>query len=431
MITDDSISENEDVETWPQVEATCRQCRAEWLWRACDTPSLREAVGGRTFASSDWETQQACESFISVGEGTIREVLAVVQDRYWMIKHTKLSEILSQAVAATRLPAREVATGFEIEEEEEDYSDEDPDLMSMTEDAGGVREIAMIDWARSRIMAGQWCSPADQWHANHTTGFNYPLDRMEVVHPCPWNLTAEDIAAHQSRAQQSNLISNNDVPPSYNLCETAYEAYRKQMHSVLFPAMKNLVQKIAIECSADGFDPCIKAARMSVEDVAAELRDESVWYKGIDWLQRRANALQERKEKARVAGDHETPELTGKTSMLRHRKEDSDDSSASSKSDGSHTTSPVLSTSTLQTTPSPPPLGLKKDEGDTISSPMSLPLSVELDAVLESPVLVPSIPYVPVSMANMPPFTIETFKSVRSNIIPVLTLLLLTYSFCH
>ena len=43
--------ENEDEEIWSHVDATCKICRQEWLWRrVCDDPSGREAIGGRTVA---------------------------------------------------------------------------------------------------------------------------------------------------------------------------------------------------------------------------------------------------------------------------------------------------------------------------------------------------------------------------------------------
>ncbi|KAK0484079.1 hypothetical protein EDD18DRAFT_1361925 [Armillaria luteobubalina] len=87
--------------------------------------------------------------------------------------------------------------------------------------------------------------------------------------------------------------------------------------------MKNIVPTLVIECATDEFDAVRKPCNMSLDDAVHELRDEAVWFDGFDWLDSRTKWL-------------------------------GFDSSLSSRSEGS-TTSPVLSTSTLQTTPSPPP----------------------------------------------------------------------------
>lgn len=400
--TDESVVENEDGETWTNVEATCRSCRCEWLWRACDSPREREAIGGRAFASTDWETRQSVDAFVEMGEGTVREVRALALEKHWLRKNTKIADMLSHAVAASRFQTRE--EGYESEEElSEDDDEEDPELMSMTEDAGGVKDLAINDWARSRILDGHWYSPADQWHSMQTHGTNSAEGVVPAVHPCPWNLDPQE--SQDERPHPSPTMARSEVPPSFALCEAAFDAFRKQMRAVLLPAMKNLVRKLVIECAADGMDPCIKAARLDVEDVARELRDPGVWYNGMDWLLRRANGEHERVEKQRVVQEREARER-------RERKDDADDSSSSSKSDGSHTTSPVLSTSTLQTTPSPPPLALKKHEAEAAVSPTNLVFPIAISPVLEAPTLIPSIPYVPVTMSQLPTFSINIFKEV-------------------
>jgi hypothetical protein len=64
------------------------------------------------------------------------------------------------------------------------------------------------------------------------------------------------------------------------------------------------------------------ASRMSIEEVAKELRNEGVWYNGFDWLERRRNGRREREARERAA-------------QKKHKYE-GDDSSSSSKSDDSH-----------------------------------------------------------------------------------------------
>jgi hypothetical protein len=411
--------ENEDEETWPGVDATCRSCRQETLWRRVSgSQQLRDAVGGHKWNSADWETRQSVDAFIEMGEGTINEVIQLAQEKHWLRRYTKLPDMLSQALAASRYATREESTlrGYNgsddgsLEEEEED--EDDPELMSLTEDAGGVRDLAIGDWARSRILDGYWCSPADQWYRN-TVGDLPTAVRAE--HPCPWNHDAtftgamdgepiEDTDASGEAVHPRPCTVSGEIPPSFQLCEQAYIAYQKQMRNIMLPAMKNVVRRLVIECGADGVDPAVKAARMTPDDIAESLRDEGVWYDGIDWLERRRNGRRERDARERAAA--------------KEARDDVDDSSSSSKSDSSHTTSPVLSTSTLQTTPSPPPSEGKKEEEALSIRPISFPVS----PILESPVLLHPIPYIPVTVVQMPFYSLEAFKmvctlhSVRSRI---------------
>ncbi|KAJ3862961.1 hypothetical protein EV359DRAFT_82823 [Lentinula novae-zelandiae] len=133
--------------------------------------------------------------------------------------------------------------------------------------------------------------------------------------------------------------------------------------------MKNIVRRIVIESSADAADPAICAARMTLEDVMKELRDEA------------------------TCDDHST-------------------SSGSSKSsDESFTiTSPVLSTTTLQTTPSPPPIEDKSAGAD--SKNVYRAVTIAVSPVLDPPRLIHPIPHVPVMAAHLPHFSLEAFRMV-------------------
>ncbi|KAG1818891.1 hypothetical protein EV424DRAFT_1619427 [Suillus variegatus] len=134
--------------------------------------------------------------------------------RIWLRSYTKMPELMEQAVAATHWASEGMGTDFlqnsyhhrepesvaaprqehtRTTEGGDSYSpinslfpscrsrspspqsayssdyegsedEDDPDLLSMTEDAGGVRDLAIADWARTRILDGHWCSPADQWY---------------------------------------------------------------------------------------------------------------------------------------------------------------------------------------------------------------------------------------------------------------------------
>jgi hypothetical protein len=380
-----SCADNEDEETWPGVEATCRNCREEGLWRrVMNSAHDREAIGGPRWESADWETRQTVDTFIECGEGTVSEVLNVAQEKYWLRKNTKISDMLSQALAASRLASREDATAGYESEDELSEDEEDPELLSLTEDAGGVRDLAVNDWARHRILDGHWYSPADQFYG-HTVS-----DRPVVVpasHPCPWTVEDEDSATTHPLMETVMALT----PKSLQLCDQIYRAYQKQMRLILLPAMNNLVRKLVMECTADGIDPALKASRMDLEDVVNELREEGVWFNGVDWLERKEN---KRKDEQRESG--------------RANAKEEDDSSASSKSDGSHTTSPVLSTTTLQTTPSPPPNECKDEP--VVNSPTQWPIPIGPN--LNPPQLLHSIPYIPVTLSHLPLFSFETISSV-------------------
>ncbi|KDQ56472.1 hypothetical protein JAAARDRAFT_180011 [Jaapia argillacea MUCL 33604] len=380
-------AENEDEEMWPGIEATCRSCRGEWLYKKA-TARDREALGGAKWNAADWETRQSIDAFIEMGEGTISDVISLAQEKHWLRNNTKLADMLQQALAASRYASRE--EGYESEEELSEEDEEDPELLSMTEESG-VKDLAINDWARNRILDGFWISPADQWY-NHFDSEKSPAIR--AIHPCPWSLDPADSNEPEDAIHPLAPIVRGEIPPSFQLCEFVYRAFQRQMRAVLLPAMTNIVRKLVIECGADGVDPAMKALRMDVEEVATALRDDKMWYNGIDWLERRANRQREEQEQRQ-----------------RERREEDEESSNSSKSGGSHTTSPVLSTSTLETTPSPPPSATLKKDG-LLGSNGAPAIPIPVSPVLDRPALLRPIPYVPVSISHLPPFSIEAFRLV-------------------
>lgn len=388
-------TDNEDDDTWPKVDATCRTCRYETFWRKVQSRSeWREAVDIRRWPTLDWETKQSVESFIDMGEGSIRDVLQVAEEKHWLRTYTKLGDMLQQALAASKYASRaEAGEAYASDEELSDDDLEDPEMLSLTEDAGGIRELALNDWARNRILDGHWISPADDWYKHN----NNSRPRLAPArHPCPWNRRAiYEGALDDGQGDEAQELEHPRPkthlaphPPSYSLCEQTYRAFQRQMREILLPPLRNIVRKMVMECAADGTDPAVRAVRMTTEDVVRELRDESTWYNGIDWLERRANARLEEE---------------------RRRAKDEDDSSSSSHSGGSHTTSPVLSTTTLQTTPSPPP-SIKDDEA-VVSSPLA-GAPPPTSPILKAPELLRPVPYIPVTTEHMPYYSLEAFNYV-------------------
>jgi hypothetical protein len=383
------VHENEDEETWPTVDSTCRLCREDGLMRRVwPDPELREAVGGRHLDPDDWETRYVVESFIDTADGTIEDVVKTALEKRWLRKFTRLQELLRVAILSTKYSYRPVQGRRLDQEEEEDPDLQDPELLSLTEEREGVRDLAMSDWARTRIMDGHWLNPADTWYKNTNGG---RPTHVRAVHPCPW--TDDDLLDHLDHHPQDSTVSS-PVPPTFELCDHAYRAHAKQMRLILAPALANVVRKLIIECIADGIDPAVKAARMDMEDIIAELREEGVWYNGMDWLERRRNAREESSRHQRH--------------KRRETEEEVDSDSASSKSDS---TSPVLSITTVQTTPSPPPSSRgTKDSSDDEADVRQT--SIPISPILNPPVLLQHIPFVPTTTAHLPHYSMECLKSL-------------------
>lgn len=403
-------AENEDEDTWPLAEATCRSCRAEWLWRRVGMSPLDcEAFSPppvRYKNIVDWEVRQAVDTFIDMGEGCIGDVLCLAREKHWLRSHTKIAELLDQALAANRYARAE--SGYDGSEDELSGDDEDdPEYMSLTEDAGGIRELSITDWARNRILDGYWISPADQYYSHVLPG----QPPIPATHPCPWLgatysgalVDGESAGDGEELEHPRPRTYRPPCPPTYQLCEAVHRTYQRVLREILLPAMVNIVRRLVIECTADGTDAAQRALKMRLEDVVGELRDHATWTRGVDWLELRAVRAREERDRDRARG--------------RRTGSEEDDASLSSRSEGSHTTSPVLSTTTLQTTPSPPPCE-KDDEGvseptATAASAMAVPMSPSL----HTKELLRPIPYVPVSISEMPQFSYESIKHVSARIL--------------
>jgi hypothetical protein len=326
------IMENEDEKLWDGIDSTCKKCRVDWLWKeAGKTPGDRDAIGGVTLQSDDWETRQCVEGFIELAEGSITDVLATAREKVWLKRCTKYDDFGEHALMAQK-SNREAEHG---EEEEEEEIEEDRDLMLMR-DASQVRELALHDWARRRILDGYWMCPADTWYRLQVPG--QPLV-VPAIHPCPWNRECSgDIADDDQHPIRS--IVNSDIPPTFSLCEQAYGAYMKQMREILAHPLRNLVRKIVMECAiptTKGYeDPALKASRMSIEEVITILREEEgIWYDGVDWIERRRNE----EESARRRPTQAEPEVAMRlddVDVIKHdlghglrSKEDDTDSTTS------------------------------------------------------------------------------------------------------
>ena len=153
-----------------------------------------------------------------------------------------------------------------------------------------MRDLAINDWARIRILDGHWYSPADQYF-----GHRVP-DKPTVIpafHLCSW--TIEDDSIPEIQHPQPEII-RSEVPSPFTLCDQVYRVYQRQMRLIVGPAVQNVVGELVVECTMDGTDPALKATRMTMEEIGQELRTEGVWFNGVDWVERGANLYQEEAE---------------------------------------------------------------------------------------------------------------------------------------
>ncbi|KXN86034.1 hypothetical protein AN958_10591 [Leucoagaricus sp. SymC.cos] len=400
------IVENEDEETFPGIEATCRSCRNEWLWKKASLNSRdQEAIGGIEMTSDDWETRQLVDGFIEMAEGTITDVINLAREKYWLRKFTRLGDMMQQALAAAKFNSSASAAAAYTMGSESGVRGLD-ELMQLEE--GGVKDLALGDWARTRILDGFWISPADIWYHNVVPG--KPLD-MPAVHPCPWTIdnshtTDPPQPPHQQHPSPS--IAKAEIPPSFVLCEQAFIAHGQQLRLILLPAMKNIVRRIAIECAlAEGGaeDPTLKASRMTLEQVLSILREEEgIWFDGYDWVERRRNdeeARRSQRQQQRRGGGEEDARSTTSSGSPRGESDSS-------------------------TTPSPPPLSDEGDntgkkKGDSTSSTMDWDTAmatiqnkvlIPVEPVLNPPRILRSIPYVPLTTEHLPQFSLDAVKNI-------------------
>ncbi|KAJ7616931.1 hypothetical protein DFH06DRAFT_1483602 [Mycena polygramma] len=316
--------------------------------------------------------------------------------------------------------------------DEYDYDSElDSDIdLEMDEEEGtvalemNVKEMALGDWARGRILDGAWAAPADVYFGYRVNGLD-PETSVRAVHPVSWAVSQPPSPPHSSSASASlptpAATGTMDVdvetrhpappvpiPPTYGLTEAAHTAHCRQLRVVLLPAFRNVVRRVIVECALDAaeadaaadadvpdtrarrpLDPAIRAARMSLAEVVAQLREEEqVWFDGIDWSETRKNARER-----------------------THRSEGSDDSCAGTPRTSD--TSPGLSTSTPGTTPSPPPLGERDRKAkDAQGREQARQPMIAVAPVLNPPRLLRPIPYVPETLDHLPQYSIEALKAV-------------------
>ncbi|KAF8525991.1 hypothetical protein BU17DRAFT_41141, partial [Hysterangium stoloniferum] len=300
----ESLFENEDFDTWPTVHTTCFHCRRDALLRIAalySNPSvnLLDFIGGPTLDGKDYEARSTVDNFVDMAEGGVNDVITVVLERQWLRVNTNLGSLLDQAVASARYSRAEME---DYESEEEMLSDDEEESYDMlqSQEENGVRTLAITAWARARILDGNWITPADVWCMN--TG-QVPVDSAwdpslltPTVHPVPHSLqTSPSNNSSSSTSEMEDVMSTEPGPPtqhmihyppldihttmpSYRFAQITANHFRTTFRDIIFEPMRTIVLRIMNEAQMAAQDPCVRLAKLDMDDVLILLRDEPTWH---------------------------------------------------------------------------------------------------------------------------------------------------------
>ena len=173
--------------------------------------------------------------------------------------------------------------------------------MLQSQEEGGVRTLAVSAWARARILDGNWVTPGDIWCV--TTG-QVPPDSPwnpslppPTVHPVPYSLQT-------TPSNESTSLSNSEIDdamsaeprspshqslhypttdphtpiPSLRYAQLTSNCFRSTFRDILLDPMRHIVCRLMIEAQAVNQDPCVRLAKLDMDEVLAMLRDERTWY---------------------------------------------------------------------------------------------------------------------------------------------------------
>ncbi|KAJ6570513.1 hypothetical protein DFH09DRAFT_1464261 [Mycena vulgaris] len=133
-------------------------------------------------------------------------------------------------------------------------------------------------------------------------------------------------------------------------------------------------------------------ARMTLAEVVQQLREEEgVWFDGMDWSAKRWNAREQEEYERRVREERERKQ------EQRHRADGSDDSSAVTPRTSDSSPPPAARAT--------PPAGERLKEWDIKST-------IPVSPVLNPPRLLSPIPYIPETIAHLPPSSLDALRVV-------------------
>ncbi|KAJ6447770.1 hypothetical protein C8R45DRAFT_1047378, partial [Mycena sanguinolenta] len=314
--------------------------------------------------------------------------------------------------------------------------DDEDDLAIALE--GTVKEMALTDWARGRVLDGCWVAPADVYYGLRGVG-GADEATVRAVHPVAWSISPPSSPPHAPATSASSVAISSSLPPNSASAPTpaasappppTYAVSGSCTQRTYPPAARRPPPCAAERRAAAGarmragcrrvvhlhrrrraeeallLDPAMRAAKMTLAEVVAQLREEEgVWFDGMDWSAKRRNA-REAEVEARLLRDAQH-ESEREYEQRRREGEGSDDSGLTPRTGTD--TSPVLSTSTLGTTPSPPPLEVPKSERVRAAAEIK---TIPVAPVLNPPRLLRPIPYVPETIAHLPQYSLEALRTV-------------------
>ncbi|KAF8589499.1 hypothetical protein K439DRAFT_1628723 [Ramaria rubella] len=300
----ESLFENEDFETWPTVHTTCFHCRRDALLRTVvmySNPALNlfDFIGGPNLDTKDYEARSTVDSFVDMAEGGVNDVINVLLERHWLRANTNLGSLLEQAVASVRYTRAEFE---EYESEDEMISDDDEESYDMLQshEESGVRTLAVTAWARARILDGNWVTPGDIWCvATGQVPADCPWNPSLIpptVHPVPYSLitSPSNASASLSNSEIEDAMSTEPMSPqqsmhypapdqhaplpSFRFAQLTSNCFRTTFREILLDPMRHIVCRLLVEAQGAHQDPCVRLAKLGMDDILTMLRDERTWY---------------------------------------------------------------------------------------------------------------------------------------------------------
>lgn len=389
-----TLSPVDDFDTWfGNLSYTCEKCRTH----ASRQAMRRNGITLTTARQTDMD--ELFSNYQTFGEGSILNLCAQVHERRWLLSNTKIKDFSLQAVAGDRL-LRGVSLAEAMNSDSEDA------YILYTEPS--IRDLAMREFMRGWILDGGWFSPNDvvdlqqhhQYNRNPYFHNNQPIP-ITVVHPTrqeskysPWFYT----------------IPSNDVK------ETLQSLWHQTINDILDTAFKNIIAEVLDGCLVDSkvwefergetapgsiSDPAQQLTSWDLNQVWERLLKSEYWVTGYNWRSRK---------------------------LAEHRDRRISDASLGSKSSSNSSESANLSgsptgtVSTMQTTPSPPPVAASKEgkspemtthmeESEASKSPRSpvgsLPELPDIELTGVEARVVQSVPFVPFKWEVLPAFTVR------------------------
>ncbi|KAF8342794.1 uncharacterized protein EI90DRAFT_3149869 [Cantharellus anzutake] len=284
---------NDDVQTWAQCLMTCLTCRREELDKKL-TRTFGPNIGQ---LATDSIIPVIYSDFVRSGRGDIKRVTADIDDRLWLQENTRYDEHMEQyrsSVLLNRIGAEEfellqrmraeqherMAQGYHVEPLPDNLSIHEVYTYKARE---SLRNMALHEWAKCRVMEGYWFAPADFWQ----DGYSAAVENLEsaahrgvaVVHP------HEGFQINPEGLRYPSNVHFGSTPPRGSLLSDCQFAFLRIFRLILRPALENCLRRLIAMSKASGVDPCTVAQKIKTEQLLSceYLRAPENWLAGYDW----------------------------------------------------------------------------------------------------------------------------------------------------